>query len=154
MPVVVEVRLVGLALGFEQQRRLLQKRHAELRADRPAPARGSSGARPPALDPCSRCGGFTVNSCTRSPSSSSSSSCGSRQALDVLVAVARQPDLNLVLAVQRKRCTEQRAAARADRQTLEVLLLREVGRSRIVSPPGERLGRPTASRLIFSAAET
>ena len=75
------------------------------------------------------------------------------QALDVLVAVARQPDLDLVLAVLREGVRDERAAARAERQPLDVLLLREV------RPDADRVaaGRPaaappTASRLIFCAA--
>ncbi len=48
------------------------------------------------------------------------------QAFDVLVAVARQANLDLVLAVQREGVVDQRAAARAERQAVEVLLLREV----------------------------
>ena len=74
------------------------------------------------------------------------------QALDVLVAVARQADLDLVLAVLREGVADQRAAARAERQPLDVLLLRDVRPERMVSPPGERPGLPTASRLIFCAA--
>ena len=88
-------------------------------------------------------------------SSSSSSSCGSRQPFDVLVAVARQPDLDLVLAVQRERVADQRAAARAERQPVDVLLLREVRRSRIrCRRRASGSGCPTASRLIFCAAAT
>ena len=48
------------------------------------------------------------------------------QALDVLVAVPRQSDLDLVLAVLRERVGDQGPAARADRQALDVLLLGDV----------------------------
>ena len=87
-----------------------------------------------------------MNSCTRSPSSSSSTSCGSRQALDVLVAVARQPDLDLVFAVQRKRVRNDGAAARAERQPVEVLLLRQVRRKhdRVAAGRARRAARPPA----------
>ena len=50
------------------------------------------------------------------------------QPLDMLVAVARQTNLNVVLAVSRERVVNQRAAARAEGQAFEVLLLREIGR--------------------------
>ena len=60
------------------------------------------------------------------------------QALDVLVAVARQPDLDLVLAVLREGVRNQRPAARAERQPLDVLFLGEV------RPDADRVaaGRP------------
>ena len=51
---------------------------------------------------------------------------GFAQALDELVAVSRQSNLDLVLAVQRKRIADHRAAACADRKAVEVLLLGEV----------------------------
>ena len=50
------------------------------------------------------------------------------QPFDVLVAIARQADLELVLAVHRERVLDERAAARADGQPFDVLFLREVGR--------------------------
>ena len=49
------------------------------------------------------------------------------QALDVLVAIPHQPNLDLVLAVHRERVVDDRAAARPDRQPLEMFLLRQVG---------------------------
>ena len=49
-----------------------------------------------------------------------------RQTFHVLVAVALQPDLDVVLAVARKRIVDARAAAGAERQALEMLLLCEV----------------------------
>ena len=48
------------------------------------------------------------------------------EALDELVAVPRQSNLDLILSVQRKRVTDHGAAARADRKAVEVLLLGEV----------------------------
>ncbi len=50
------------------------------------------------------------------------------QPLDVLVPVARKLHLNLVLAVERERMREENPAARPERQSLDVLLLREIGR--------------------------
>ena len=50
------------------------------------------------------------------------------QPLDMLVAIPRQTNLYVVLAVLRERVVNQRAAASADGQALEVFLLREVGR--------------------------
>ena len=49
------------------------------------------------------------------------------QALDLFVAVARQANLNLILTIAREGVVQQRAAARAGRQTFDVLLLREIG---------------------------
>ncbi len=51
-----------------------------------------------------------------------------RQSFDVLVAIAHQPNLNLVLAVHREHVLDDRSAAGADRQPLEMLLLREIRR--------------------------
>ena len=48
------------------------------------------------------------------------------QALDMLVAIARQPDLDVVLAVLRERVGNQRPAARPERQPVDVILLREI----------------------------
>ena len=50
------------------------------------------------------------------------------EAFDVLVAVAREADLDFVLGVEREGVAERAAAARAEGQLVEVLLLREVGR--------------------------
>ena len=44
----------------------------------------------------------------------------------MLVAIAHQPDLDLVLAIQRKRVMDEGAAARADRKTVDVFFLREL----------------------------
>ena len=49
------------------------------------------------------------------------------EALDLLVAVAGEADLNLVVAVLRKRVGDERAAARAEREALDVFLLGDVG---------------------------
>ena len=51
------------------------------------------------------------------------------QPFDVLVAVPHQADLDFVLAVARKGVADDGAAARAERQAVDVLFLREVGGS-------------------------
>ena len=48
------------------------------------------------------------------------------QALDLFVAVARQANLNLILAITRESVVDERTAARAGRQTFNLLFLREV----------------------------
>ena len=85
-----------------------------------------------------RGGGFTVNELHALAVEQHLQLVRLAQALDVLVAVARQPDLDVVLAVLRERVADQRAAARAERQPVDVLLLREV------RPDAERVaaGRP------------
>ena len=55
------------------------------------------------------------------------------QALDVLVAVTRQPDREFVDAVRREVPGRDQAAARADRQALDVLLLGQIG----IRPEGD-----------------
>ena len=50
------------------------------------------------------------------------------QTFDVFVAVPRQPNLDLVFAVLREGVADHGAAARAERQPVDVLLLREVRR--------------------------
>ena len=49
------------------------------------------------------------------------------QSLDVLVAIARQPNLDLVLAILWKGVMDQRTASGPDRQAVDVLFLRDVG---------------------------
>ena len=158
MPVQVEVRLVRLALGFEQRGRVLQERHAELvRAGRHRDA-GASAARP-------RCRGRLIvlripfahrrldgEQRTRSRSRSTSRFVRLAQPLDVLVAVAREPDLDVVLAVLREGVRHQHAAARPEGQPLDVPFLRQVRRDPEGVAVRESLGRPTATRLIFCAA--
>ncbi len=75
------------------------------------------------------------------------------QALDVLVAVPRQPDLDLVLAVLREGVVEQRLPPRVPSGSPSTCSswVRSGGTPEGVAA-GRRLGRPTASRLIFSAA--
>ena len=159
MPVVVEMRLIWLPLGFEQQLRLLRKRDGERmrpRGDRHPPRqvrvqvvlrglivqvmlrdldRRDHGE---GLDQLAVKQEFDVVRLA--------------QPLDVLVPVTRQTDRNLVVAVDRKRVREQDAAARPDRHARQMPLLREVGsrtHGRTVRPetrpphrqPADLLGR-------------
>ena len=50
-----------------------------------------------------------------------------QQPFDVFVAVARQPDRDLVIAVDRELVTDECAAARAERKPVEMFLLRQIG---------------------------
>ena len=70
------------------------------------------------------------------------------KALDVLIAVAHQPNLNLVLAVHRKRVVDDRTAASADGEALEMGLLSKVRRH----PDGLAAGR-TAGTTDRRAAD-
>ena len=51
------------------------------------------------------------------------------EALDLLVTVAREPHLDFVVPILRENVGKRRAATRADRQALDVLLLRDIGRN-------------------------
>ena len=51
------------------------------------------------------------------------------QPLDVFVSVPRQLDLNLVFAIEREEMFERGAAARPERQAVDVILLRQVRRN-------------------------
>ena len=66
------------------------------------------------------------------------------EALDVLVAVAGQPDLDFVLAILRKRVVDERAAPCPDRQALDVLFLRD-DRSPTVTLSKPKLDSSTGS---------
>ena len=68
------------------------------------------------------------------------------KALDVLVAVPRQPELDLELAVLREGVRDQRPAAGADREPLDVLLLGEVG------PDAERVAAGGSARAPHGQA--
>ena len=68
------------------------------------------------------------------------------QPLDLLVAVAAQADLDFVLAVLRERVGHDSAAARAERQPLDVLFLREVRRDTERVAAGERPDPPDRER--------
>ena len=134
MPVHIEVRLVGLALRSRAAPTVSWETPRRSRADRPSPARASSGAgrpfratadrrpgRPVALR---RLDGEQLHAAPRPAAAraraarSGPSTCSSRS------RVSRICDL--VLAIQRKRVVDDRAAARADRKPVEVLLLRQV----------------------------
>ena len=96
-----------------------------------------------------------MNNFTRSPSSINSTSCGSRQSLDLLVAVAREADLDVVLRHRAESVYRDSRFRRAcPAAALEVFFLCEVGRKGDGVAAGGRLGLPTASRLIFWAADS
>ena len=130
VPVHVVAGQIGLALGFEERGGIFQERDADLmrpRRDRHAhfqmrvhlleilvALRRRDGER---LDP------FTIHQHLDLVRLA--------QALDLLVAVTGQANLNLILAVARERVGEQHAATRAGRQPLDVILLREIRREPI-----------------------
>ena len=145
----IEVRLVRLARGFEQQRRLLRgtsRRRAcgPARHRRPAPSGADRASC--AWSPASPLRRFHREHLHALAVEQQLDLVRLAQPFDVLVAVARQADLDLVLAVLRERVVDDRAAARADGQAVDVLLLREVrrapGRSR--RPASGSDGRPRA----------
>ena len=132
MPVVIEVGLVRLTSGFEQQRRFRLERHAD------GVRTGGHGHADLEMAVQVVLGGSIVLRHVRLR-------CGVHredahlfaiqkqielmrfgEALDVLVAIARQANRDLVLTVDRERMRNQRATACPDRKALEVLLLRQV----------------------------
>ena len=67
---------------------------------------------------------------------------------------AKELHLEDVLAVERKRVATRSAADRAERQTVDVLVLREVLPDAVgFAARRESSGSPTASALIFLAAD-
>ena len=125
VPVHVVVGLVRLALGLQQRGGILQERHAELvRAGR-RPDAGLQ-VRVGGLMVRLRSGGVTRERRHSLAIQQHLQLMRLAQALDVLVAVPRQADLDLVLAVLREGVRDQGPAARADRQPFDVLLLGEV----------------------------
>ena len=74
------------------------------------------------------------------------------ESFHVLVAVPRQPNLDLVLAVDRECVVDRGAAARAEGQLFEVVFLRALDRKSNGFVSGVDTGAPTARRLIFRAA--
>ena len=97
--------------------------------------------------------GSIVNRRTRSPIEQHSIWCALVEPFDVLVAIARQTDLDFVFAVRGKRVRIERAAPGADRQPVDVVFLRDVRPDAHCVAAGDGSVRPTASRLIFCAAE-
>ena len=157
MPVHVEVRLLRLPLGFLERERLSRERDADLVRPGRAPGAAPSGPCPPlrrrSRRPIWFRLGFTVNSCTRRAVERQLDLLRLGQPFDVLVAVARQPDLDLVGAVEREGVADHRAAARAERQPVEVILLRQVRRAgRRRGSPATAAGRRPPARLTFCAA--
>src|SRR2546422_2965863 len=74
------------------------------------------------------------------------------ETLDMFVAVPHQSNLNIVLCIDGKRVVDNRSAARSEGQSVEVVFLREIGRTSTTLEAGVRTGLPMASRLIFCAA--
>ena len=125
MPVHVVAGLVGIALGFYQRGRILNERHAyvvepRLHRDKrlqmgihrfivPVTLRGAH---------LKSSGGVTIEQ--------DFEFVGFVQAFDHLVAVARQADLDLILAVSGERVSDERSTARAEWKVCDVLFLREV----------------------------
>ena len=144
MPVHVEVRLVRLALRLQRARGLLQKRHAEL--VRPGRHRQAHLQMPidllEILSPRRRRDGERLH-----PLAVEQHLQLVRfvQPFDLLVAIARQADLDLVLAILREGVGNQRTAARAQRQPFDVLLLRQVrAQTKRVAAGAARRTRPRA----------
>ena len=125
MAVHVEVRGIGLAFGLQQFSRILHERDAELMRPRghrnpnlqvlvdqlivlvPGGWRHGEGLDLLAIQEEFELVRFV-------------------QALDLLVAIARQPDLYFVLRILGKEVRNQRASTRSQRQPFHVFLLREV----------------------------
>ena len=125
MPVHVVAGLVGIALGFYQRGRILYERHANLVEPRlhrdtrlqmgihrfivPVTLRGAH---------LKSSGGVTIEQ--------DFEFVGFVQAFDHLVAVAREADLDLILAVSGERVSDERSTARAEWKICNGLFLREV----------------------------
>jgi hypothetical protein len=75
------------------------------------------------------------------------------QAFDLLIAIAGQANLNFILGVLRKRVGNRRATTSPQRQSFDVFFLREVGPQADCVRRRRDASVPTASRLIFCAAE-
>ena len=126
VPVQVVVRLVRLPLGFEQRRRVLARTSRRDRAARPSPRCGPSASRPPSR--CTFVVGGRLDGERRQALAVQQHLQFVRlaEALDLLVAVPRQPDLDVVLAVLREGVRDQDAAARPQGQPVDVSFLRQV----------------------------
>ena len=133
MPVEIEMRLVGLTCGFDQRRRVFQK----CRADRVWTGFHRNADLEVLVDvvvrrliifgkPSLSLGWFHREQPHALAIQQHLQIVRLGQALDVLVAVSRQPNLDLVFAVQRKGIRDHRTAASADRKAVQVLLLGEV----------------------------
>ncbi len=148
MSVRIEVRLVWLPLSLEQHRRLLGKgradhvwtcghRHAhgqvlvDLFMRRLVAIRDTRG-------PLRR---FDREELQPAPVQEQFEVVWLAETFHMLVAIACQPDGDVVLAIERKRVVDHRAAASADRKAVEVLLLRHVRRD----PDGLASRRPAGA---------
>src|SRR5262245_29280533 len=133
MPVDIEVSLVGLARSFKERRRLFQKCHADgvrsglhRNADLEELVEGVVAWLILFRVFTIALGRLHREQLHPLPVEQQLHFVGLAQALDVLVAVPRQPNLDLVLGVKRERIRDQRSAARAYRKPIYVLLLGEV----------------------------
>ena len=125
MPVQIEMRLVRLAFGFEQRRRVLEKRHADLMR---AGSHRETSLQIRVNDvivlvPLGRRHREQLHALAIQQQLQF---VRLMQALDFLVPIPRQSDLDFVLAVLRKGIGNQCAAAGADRKPFHALLLSEV----------------------------
>ena len=131
MPVHVEVRLVRLTLGFRQRRCLPRERDAKL-------VRSGLHRNPDLqilVDRFIRVVGAALVP-VRFDGEQLQAIAIQRdlqlvrfaEPFDVFVAVSRQANLDLVRAVERERVADERAAARAERQAVDVVLLGQVRR--------------------------
>ena len=124
MPVHVKVRIVRLTSGFEQVRGMLQKRHAQLmRAGSNREAHFQLLIHRVIILVSRRCHREQFHAL---PIQQHLQLVWPMQALDLFIAVPRQPDLYLILAVPGKSIRKQCATARANGEPFDVLLLREV----------------------------
>ena len=149
MPERIEARLLRLTRRFRQER-WLQKCDAD--RVRTGPNRN------PRLEVLidGRVGGFALRRFDRehlhAPLSSSSSRSWLAEAFDMLVAISPQSNL-ISYSPSSGNVADRTAAGAIGRPSTWSSWVRS-GLIVIVSPPGERPARPTASRLIFSAADT
>ena len=139
MPVQVEVHLIRLPLGFQQRRRILQKRHAQLvRPGRHLDARLQ--IRVDRLMLLVSAGGLTVNDATaRGPAALPARAARSGPRLARCDRASAGSESRTRRPAER--CTES-ACRRAcpSGKPFDVLFLREIGRTRNVSPLGDRCG--------------
>ena len=133
MPVRIEVCLVGLTCGFEQHRRVFQKGHAERvrtrlhrNADLEVLVDHVVGGLIILRKSCLPLRRFHREHLQSLPVQQQLQLVRLGQTLDVLVAISRQPNLDLVLAVQWKCIRNDCAAASADRKAVQVLFLRQI----------------------------
>ncbi len=140
MAVVVEVRLIWLTRGLDEQRRLLHERDAErVRAGLHGNTDLQVGVHGRVLRlALRRLHGEHLH---LRLVEQQLEVVRFGQALDVLVTVSHEPNLDLVLAVHREGVVEHGSAPRPDRQPRQVVFLREV-RGKPDGVPAGRKARP------------